>query len=133
MSSTLYKLARATAFLSLFVGLGLGCGGGDDGAPQGNPVAVNCGIEDSPGNSIAIGKYCTKSSDCPAVQSGTALQCSTILIDPTFPLICSRLCDVQAADPGCGADAVCKNIIELGVDLTVCVPKSCQPLFSDPL
>jgi hypothetical protein len=101
--------------------------------PKGNPVAVNCGFDNSPGNAIGIGKYCTKSSDCPAVQSGTALQCSTVLVDNSLPLICSRLCDLNAADPGCGSDAVCKNIIELNIDLTVCVPLSCQPLFAMPL
>lgn len=108
------------------------CGGGED-IPEGNPVGVNCGFEDSPGNAIGIGKYCIKSSDCPVVQEGTALQCSTVLVDNSLPLICSRLCDVNAADPGCGTDAVCKNILELGFDLDVCVPLSCQPLFSEPL
>jgi hypothetical protein len=110
----------------------LGCGA-DDGGPTGNPVAENCGFADSPGNAIGIGKYCTKSSDCPAVTSGTALQCSTVLVDNSLPLICSRLCDLNASDPGCGTGAVCKNIIELGTDLDVCVPVACQPLFAEPL
>lgn len=125
------KLSRA--FLSLgAVSLLVACGGEDDG-PIGNPVAVNCGFEGSPGNSIGIGKYCTKSSECPVAQSGTTIECSTVLVDESIPLMCSRLCDVTAADPGCGTDAVCKNVIELGFDLDVCVPKSCQPLFSEPL
>ena len=117
----------------LALALALAACGSDDEEPEGNPVAINCGFADSPGNEIGIGKYCTTSGECPAVGSGASLQCSTVLIDPTFPLLCSRLCDEQAADPGCGADTVCKNILELGVDLTVCVPKSCQPLFDTPL
>lgn len=107
--------------------------GSDDEAPIGNPVAINCGIEGGTGNSLGVGKYCTKSSDCPPVTSGTNLECSTVLVDDSLPLMCSRLCDVSAADPGCGADAVCKNILEIGFDLTVCVPKACQPLFAQPL
>ena len=101
--------------------------------PKGNPVAENCGFVGSPGNELGVGKYCTDSSACPAVHSGTALQCSSVLVQPTFPLICSRLCDPQAADPGCGSNSVCKNLTELGLDLTVCVPVSCQPLFAEPL
>ena len=100
---------------------------------MGNPVAENCGVEGSPGNSLGIGKYCKASSDCPAVSSGTTLQCSTALSDNSLPLLCSRLCDPAAADPGCGPDTVCKNLIELDVDVTVCVPRTCQPLFSEPL
>jgi hypothetical protein len=110
-----------------------GCGSHMDNTPKGNPVAVNCGITNSPGNELGVGKYCTATSDCPAVQSGTSLQCSTVLVEPSFPLICSRLCDPMAADPGCGTEAVCKNLTELGLNLTVCVPKTCQPLFSEPL
>lgn len=124
---------QALTMLALAIGLALlGCGQSD--APKGNPVAENCGFENnSPGNELGIGKYCTKPSDCPAVQTGAALQCSTVLVDPTFPFLCSRLCDLKTADPGCGTNAVCKNIIELGVDLTVCIPVACQPLFSEPL
>jgi|GEM_PF-5467155 len=113
--------------------LALASCGKTDPVPPNNPVADDCGFTGSVGNELAVGKYCTKSGDCPAVASGTALQCSTVLVDSALPLLCSRLCDLQAADAGCGADAVCKNIIELGIDLTVCVPKSCQPLFSEPL
>lgn len=101
--------------------------------PTGNPVAENCGVPGSPGNELGIGKYCTKTSECPVASSGTAIQCSTVLVDKTSPLMCSRLCDLTAADPGCGSAAVCKNIIELGYDLNVCIPRACQPLFSQPL
>lgn len=130
MSSNRHRPARATPLLAMALAL-LACGQSD--TPKGNPVAENCGFANSPGNDLAVGKYCTKSADCPAVQTGTALQCSTVLVDSTLPLLCSRLCDLKAADPGCGTDAVCKNILELGIDLTVCVPVSCQPLFSEPL
>lgn len=106
---------------------------GDEPAPVGNPVAINCGIEGSTGNELGIGEYCTKTSDCAIAQSGTAIQCSTVLVDPSLPLMCSRLCDLAAADPGCGTEAVCANVLELGFDLNVCVPVSCQPLFSEPL
>jgi hypothetical protein len=127
-------MSHPPAFAALVVALALAaCGGGGEGAPKSNPVAENCGFAGSPGNDIGVGKYCTKASDCPPVQSGTSLQCSTVLVDPTFPLLCSRLCDLQAADPGCGTGAVCKHLIELGLDLTVCVSLSCQPLFSEPL
>lgn len=125
-------MMRSVHILPLSLTLLLACGS-DDEMPTGNPVAMNCGFENSTGNAIGIGKYCTESSDCPAVTSGTALQCSTVLVDNSLPLLCSRLCDVNAADPGCGTDAVCKNIIELGFDLDVCVPVACQPLFTEPL
>lgn len=105
----------------------------EEDVPTGNPVAENCGVAGSPGNEVGVGKYCTKSSSCPVVQEGTALQCSNVLVSGSLPLICSRLCDLAAANSGCGADAVCKNLIELGFDLNVCVPRSCQPLFSQPL
>ena len=117
----------------LAVALTLLACGGEDKTPPGNPIAENCGFTTSPGNDIGIGKYCTKSSDCPAVQGGTALQCSTVLVDNQLPLMCSRLCDLSAPDPGCGAGAVCTNIIELDVDLDVCVSLTCQPLFTEPL
>lgn len=110
-----------------------GCGGTDDAPPSSHAVARNCGFTESPGNDLGVGRYCTKTDDCPSVASGTAIQCSTVLTDETLPLLCSRLCDAKAADPGCGPDAVCKNILELGVDLTVCVPTACQPLFAEPL
>lgn len=100
---------------------------------MGMPVAENCGFKASPGNSIGIGKYCTASSDCPEVSSGALLQCSTVLADNSLPLLCSRLCDPEAADPECGPDTVCKNLSELGANVTVCVPRTCQPLFSEPL
>ena len=130
MTANLRRLPGAPLALALALAL-QACGKTD--TPKGNPVAEDCGFTNSPGNDLAVGKYCTKSDDCPAVQSGTALQCSTVLVDSTLPLLCSRLCDLKAADPGCGAGAVCKNILELGIDLTVCVPVSCQPLFSEPL
>jgi hypothetical protein len=119
------RLAFALALLT-------GCGD-EPSEPMGNPVAENCGVVGSSGNELGIGKYCTKSSQCPAVSSGTALQCSNILVDESLPLMCSRLCDLAAPDPGCGSGAVCKNVMELGFDLDVCVPLACQPLFPEPL
>jgi len=128
------SLLRSAYQLAPLLGmLALASCGKTEPLPPNNPVADDCGFTGSLGNDLAVGKYCTKSADCPAVQSGTALQCSTVLVDSALPLLCSRLCDPQAADTSCGADAVCKNILELGIDLTVCVPRSCQPLFSEPL
>jgi len=132
-SSSMTSQARGRARILSAVALTLLACGNKADVPDSNPIAENCGFSGSPGNNIGIGKYCTKSSECPSVQSGAILQCSTVLVDPDFPLICSRLCDPTAGDPGCGADAVCKNLSELGQDLTVCVPLSCQPLFSGPL
>lgn len=120
--------------LRIALALALVCAcGADEEKPGNRPVARNCGDTESPGNTLGIGRYCTKSDDCPTVPTGTSIQCSTVLTDKTMPLLCSRLCDVKAADPGCGPDAVCKNILELGIDLTVCVPTACQPLFAEPL
>ena len=118
--------------LFVFVLALAGCGESDD-PPKGNPVAINCGIEGGPGNELGIGKYCLKTSDCPIAQAGTSIQCSTALVDESLPLMCSRLCDLTAADPGCGTNAKCTSVLELGFDLVVCVPLACQPLFSMPL
>lgn len=126
-------MTKTLARLALVVLQVAACGGTEESTPMGTPVAINCGFDDSPGNELGIGKSCTESSDCPEVTEGTALQCSTVLTENSLPLMCSRLCDLNAADPSCGTDAVCKNILELGYDLNVCVPRACQPLFAEPL
>jgi len=131
MRSRFREWAYATPLLAVALVLPA-CSHSD--VPKSTPIAENCGFEkNSPGNEVGVGKYCTKASDCPPVQSGAALNCSSILVDPAFPLLCSRLCDQKAADPGCGTGAICKNVSELGFDVTVCIPLSCQPLFSEPL
>ena len=108
----------------------VGCG---EESAKGDPIADNCGFSTSLGNNLGIGKFCNESADCPEVASGAVLQCSTVLVDNTLPLMCSRPCDLAAADSGCGTGAACTNIRELGYDLNVCVSLTCQPLFSAPL
>lgn len=107
-----------------------GCG---EDLSKGEPVADNCGFETSAGNEVGVGKFCQESADCPEIPGGAVLQCSTVLVDNTLPLMCSRPCDLGAADAGCGTGAVCTNIKDLGFDLNVCVSLTCQPLFSEPL
>lgn len=98
-------------------------------------VGENCGFENSPGNAIGVGRYCTTTDDCPIASSGTTIQCSTVLTDNTLPLLCSRLCgDLgNGQEVDCGPDAVCHPIDELGYSLVVCVPRSCAPLFDGGL
>lgn len=107
-----------------------GCG---EETMKGEPVADNCGFTTSAGNELGIGKYCTESADCPDVANGGILQCSVALADNTLPLMCSRPCDLAAVDSGCGTNAVCASLVELGYDLNVCLSVTCQPLFSEPL
>lgn len=99
----------------------------DSGRPV---IGRDCGDPTSTGNALGIGKHCESTNDCPVVDEGTTIQCSTVLTDDSLPLLCSRICG--ATDGGqidCGPGATCMNIIELGYDLDVCVPFTCDPLF----
>ncbi len=107
-----------------------GDGPPDAGVDDHLSVGVNCGEDGSPGNAIGIGQFCTDTSDCPVASDGTTIQCSTVLTDNTLPLLCSRICGgVDGGTIDCGENATCHNIVELGFDLTVCVPWACDPLF----
>jgi hypothetical protein len=101
-------------------------------APAAN-LGLNCGDPESSGNAIGIGKYCTTTSECPVAESGTTIQCSTVLTGNVLPLLCSRICGdtLLQGTIDCGSDAVCRDISELGYDLTVCVPTACDALFDD--
>lgn len=102
----------------------------DAGIDDHEAVGPNCGDADSPGNAVGIGKFCTDTADCPVASDGTTIQCSTVLTDNTLPLLCSRICGgVDGGSIDCGENASCHNIVELGFDLTVCVPWACDPLF----
>lgn len=127
-------LFAAAVVLLLAFGGCTGCPPQNARPDAGKPVATNCGFDDSPGNSLGIGRFCTTTEECPVAATGTTIQCSTVLTDSTLPLLCSRLCGtVGQTDVDCGEEAVCHNIKELGYDLTVCVPYACDPLFDGGL
>lgn len=111
--------------------LGDGEGEPDAGANLNRPVIDNnCGETASVGNALGIGQYCEATSDCPVAGSGTTIQCSTVLTSDALPLLCSRICgELDGGSIDCGEGAACHNIIELGYDLEVCVPFTCDPLF----
>lgn len=104
----------------------------DAGAPADDRPVIgdDCGDPGSDGNDLGIGRHCQATSDCPVLDTGTTIQCSTVLTDDALPLLCSRLCgDTDGGSIDCGAGATCMNIEQLGYDLDVCVPFTCDPLF----
>lgn len=86
-----------------------GCGGDNTtSAPppdmaRGPDLASACGHPGDVGNSLGVGKYCSKLSDCAG--NGQATLCTILGSNDTF--FCTFACS-DAASTECGEDASCQ-------------------------
>ena len=109
----------------------VGCGGG--GNPGSSPdmahgpdLALNsiCGHPGDVGNSLGVGKFCMKISDCSANSKATL--CSTLGSDNTY--FCTMTCTPPANDMGsteCGENAICQCGSGSAQSGCGCYPTSC--------
>jgi hypothetical protein len=104
-----------------------GGGGNDSGTVDAGFSA--CGHPGDQGNSLGVGKYCTRIQDCPT----TAPICSNINNDPNNPQLNTFFCVLPNCDPcgpasACGGNASCVCLFpgECG-----CTPNSCSAIFPD--
>ncbi len=86
-----------------------GCGGaGDPAGPsdlaQGPDLGSLCGHPGDVGNSLGVGKYCTKLSDCSSNTKATL--CSTLGSDNEF--FCTMPCMNGGPADQCGDNATCQ-------------------------
>ena len=121
-------------FLCLALALpAVGCGGDDTTSATGGDMAVGkdmtffsvCGHPGDTGNSLGVGKFCQKLSDCSS-NSGATL-CSTLGSDNAF--FCTMVCQPPANDMGantCGENAFCQCGSGSAQSGCGCYPNSCQ-------
>jgi hypothetical protein len=109
--------------------LAIGCGGSDPVATPdmatGKDLAVFsvCGHPGDTGNSLGVGKYCTKLTDCTSNPKATL--CSILGSDNAF--FCTMTC--TASDMGsteCGENAICQCGSGSGQSGCGCYPTSCM-------
>jgi hypothetical protein len=120
------RAALAAAAVLLVVG----CGGSDPASTPdmavGKDLAVFsvCGHPGDPGNSLGVGKYCMKISDCSANTKATL--CSTLGSDNAF--FCTIPCTAPVNDMGsteCGENAICQCGSGSAQSGCGCFPTSC--------
>ena len=117
---------------ALFALLLVGCGGGDPGTSsdmaQGRDLAVFsvCGHPGDVGNSIGVGKFCMKLTDCTSNTKATL--CSTLGSDNAY--FCTMPCTPPANDmtpsTECGENAYCQCGSGSAQSGCGCYPTSCQ-------
>ena len=106
------------------------CGGDDTGSTPadmraGADLASLCGHPGDKGNSLGVGKYCTKLSDCSGNSKATL--CSTLGSDNAF--FCTVTCTPPANDLGsteCGENAICQCGSGSGQSGCGCYPTACK-------
>ncbi len=121
------RLAAAAALFLFF-----GCGGdnGGGGTPDmavGRDMAFYslCGHPGDTGNSLGVGKFCQKISDCNGNTKATL--CSVLGSDNTF--FCTMTCTPPANDMGsteCGENASCQCGSGSSQSGCGCFPNSCH-------
>jgi hypothetical protein len=119
---------RAAVFALVFVVVG--CGGGDSGSAdmaKGPDMAFFsvCGHPGDTGNSLGVGKFCMKLSDC--TSNTKAILCSTLGSNNAY--FCTMTCTPPANDMGsteCGENAYCQCGSGSAQSGCGCYPTSCQ-------
>ena len=91
----------------------------DAGRDAGPVPAESCGQPGDEGNSIGVGRFCTRSGGECAVNSGARL-CVADLAPDQMQWFCSRLC---TTDADCGESAVCVGDSRG----SGCTPAECAP------
>jgi hypothetical protein len=124
-------LIRAVTTAVVFAAL-VGCGGSDPGTAPADMVVGKdlvvfsvCGHPGDTGNSLGVGKYCQKLTDCTSNTKATL--CSTLGSDNAF--FCTMTCTPPANDMGsteCGENAYCQCGSGSGQSGCGCFPNSCQ-------
>ena len=121
-------LIRALAAAAVILALA-GCGGDSPGASDmatGKDMALFsvCGHPGDTGNSLGVGKFCMKISDCSSNSKATL--CSTLGSDNAF--FCTMPCTPPANDLGnsdCGENAFCQCGSGSQQSGCGCYPNSC--------
>jgi hypothetical protein len=121
-------------FVLCFALVAIGCGGDDTtsgggtGADMraggGADMASVCGHPGDTGNSLGVGKYCTKLTDCTSNPKATL--CSVLGSDNAF--FCTMTCTPAANDMGsteCGENAICQCGSGSGQSGCGCFPTAC--------
>ena len=119
------------ALLSLAL-IWVGCGGGGGAtAPDmahGPDLAVFsvCGHPGDTGNSLGVGKYCMKLSDCSSNSKATL--CSTLGSDNAFfcTMPCTPPANDMTPDTQCGENAYCQCGSGSAQSGCGCYPTACQ-------
>jgi hypothetical protein len=108
-----------------------GCGGGDDTAAPpadmamshgGGDLASVCGHPGDTGNSLGVGKYCQKLTDCTSNTKATL--CSTLGSDNAF--FCTMACTASDMGNPCGENAFCQCGSGSSQSGCGCFPTACQ-------
>lgn len=105
-----------------------GCGG-DNSTPtpppdmaHGPDMASFCGHPGDQGNSLGVGKYCTKIQDCSSNSQATL--CSALFIDNAN--FCTMTCTDSDMGLPCGEGAHCQCGSSGGQSGCACYPDSCS-------
>jgi hypothetical protein len=103
--------------LTILSVLVLACGDASQSARPDGPLETGCGKPGELGNSLGVGKYCTRGGhEC--ASNSFALFC-TVTYEPSAPAFCTNAC---TRDPDCGDGAYCSGS---GMGLTGCLPAVC--------